>query len=760
MTYGDEIGQAAEAGLNDVNKADTSFNMLNSNFEKFKQMMGDQRLGFLYERWRTHPACPNRWSTKVFGGGPEEGEEENGGMYKLRDINWGVLWESQLRVRHVSDAAGQLDVVAGRTAGRLDAAWKGKAGDAAQQRIADISTAAKIFQENTDRLSKAVFGARETSRTAIENLANFFVAEGPGGKLMSTYATLGGNDDTGNEFRGDYSRYMDEMKRIIGKEFGGEGKGTYRGGWNAHEEVDQGGLATNVFAAEGVSFGRVMQSPGSMRQPAEVKLTDGDNRWSDQICKDLDDLCNWYSTTMDAFRAAVRKTIDDVTGAWDGINEEASQVMADNPDPFAKLQLPGQDPAPEDTEQPKNEDTQQQDPPNTKTDTGSGVDPGTTAASYQPTDTPPGTDPNAVDPTTGQDPSAQPSAGPSTQPGAHPETVSIKDGDREISVQSPDGQGHVKVTVDDGTGPKSYDLDFGDGTTGTDPAADPSQTPGATGQQPGQQGPTTGQTPDQPGAVDDGTGQPAEQVQAGPDGKAVIHDGPVTITAEHPEGSPDQLTITVDDGTGHPQTYTVDYTDPGADTSGAETADTQNGVTTDPNQLRSTDSGPQPIQDQPQTSQPASYGAQPANQVQAGDAQYQPEQPANVQTTSAQSDFAGAGAAPAQGFAGGSMAGDSGGFVAQDSGANGLGNGEVSSASAPGEAHLAGAADAHHQAGAGNQSGAMGGMPMMGGGMGQGGGEESERAAATSWRIVGNLFDDDYTPPGGAADGVLGDGGH
>jgi uncharacterized protein YukE len=48
-------------------------------------------------------------------------------------------------------------------------------------------------------------------------------------------------------------------------------------------------------------------------------------------------------------------------------------------------------------------------------------------------------------------------------------------------------------------------------------------------------------------------------VQAGPDGLAVVHDGPLTITAEHPGGAPDQLRITVDDGHGRPAAYTVDF---------------------------------------------------------------------------------------------------------------------------------------------------------------------------------------------------------
>jgi hypothetical protein len=49
---------------------------------------------------------------------------------------------------------------------------------------------------------------------------------------------------------------------------------------------------------------------------------------------------------------------------------------------------------------------------------------------------------------------------------------------------------------------------------------------------------------------------------AGADGTCVIHDGPLTITAARPVGLPDTITLTVDDGTGKPSSYTLDYSGP------------------------------------------------------------------------------------------------------------------------------------------------------------------------------------------------------
>jgi uncharacterized protein YukE len=117
------------------------------------------------------------------------------------------------------------------------------------------------------------------------------------------------------------------------------------------------------------------------------------------------------------------------------------------------------------------------------------------------------------------------------------EGVQIQDGDRTIGVTSPDGEGHVRVTVQDAAGTtKTYELDF-DAASGRSAA-----TPPASGE------------PGSDEAV-------PEQIAARTDGKCVIQDGELTITAERPLFSPDSIKLVVDDGTGNPATYTVDFDD-------------------------------------------------------------------------------------------------------------------------------------------------------------------------------------------------------
>jgi hypothetical protein len=267
------------------------------------------------------------------------------------------------------------------------------------------------------------------------------------------------------------------------------------------------------------------------------------------------------------------------------------------------------------------------------------------------------------------------------------------------------------VTVDDGSGhPKTYTLDFGDGTTST--------TEGTGGAHAAADGSHGGAHAAHPGDPQFGP-QGDQPIHAGDDGKCVIHDGDLTITAERPDGPDGPVKLTVDDGSGHPTTYDLDYSDdePGGQPSAAQAMyrtldDRLDGV------IGSLDS--QQAADAPTADQP-SYAA-----------------------TSAQS----------------SVPSDGGGFfshhndAAGQAGAFGMpDHGHSQYMAAPGdhgEAGLASAGDngagttngtGEHPGGQ-QGSGAMAGMPMMAGGAGAGGGDQ-DRAGNAQWRTTGDLFDED-----------------
>jgi hypothetical protein len=310
--------------------------------------------------------------------------------------------------------------------------------------------------------------------------------------------------------------------------------------------------------------------------------------------------------------------------------------------------------------------------------------------------------------------------------------VTIKDGDRQIAVQSPDGQGHVKVTIDDGSGkPKSYDMDFGDsptqargGATGLRQSDDTAEDPAkATGGHP---------------AEDD-----AEPAKAGADGKVVMHDGDLTITAERPDGMPDQLKVTVDDGSGHPTTYNIDYQDGSTDPAQPGTPDAKQpdgaavptahddvngnghgGAAPDAGGATSAGPGAPTHQDMAQSAHSGAGTAAVASDI-----------------TTPQGNAVPPTADGPPGSA--SFAGDHG----PRSGADDPG---VVHPAGPGDAQLATAPDGSAPNGGATQQGGMAGMPMMGGGMGGGGGGggDGQRGGGSNWRTTGNLFDDDFSAAG------------
>jgi uncharacterized protein YukE len=297
------------------------------------------------------------------------------------------------------------------------------------------------------------------------------------------------------------------------------------------------------------------------------------------------------------------------------------------------------------------------------------VDPTTAAAEPEPTPEQPAPDAAMADP-----------AVETTDPAADTATdasVTITDGDRTIGVTDGDG-GHVKVTVTDSAGTtKTYDLDF-DAASGL-----PSQ---ATGAQPA-----------------DGV----EQVPARTDGKCVIQDGDVTITAERPLFAPDQITLTVDDGTGAPNTYALDFAD-------AETPDTAAGVAST---------------DQPQTG--VAEGT--ADQSSSGAAQETPTEAPAEPANDSQNDNLTSPQASVE---------DARGSV----------SGVLVPEQPDGEAGLAVAPDAAQPE---NDTGSMvgAGLPMMGA-PGTSSGDDDGRAGS-GWSVHGDLFD--AGEPVYSMHGVLGD---
>jgi hypothetical protein len=752
-------GLQAEAGnvLTEpqVDNNQTSRGMLEPAMARwFKELSGGSGNGIIYKRWQWHAVSGNRWKEQpAFNEHDDQPERRK--LEELKGLEWGPIHDAAIRLGKVSDfAGGEVDREIRQIGTMVSAAWPDKNGQHAVEKINAMSTTTKNFSDVTKQLGTHLMGFVNETKKVIQGLVDFANSkEGYFGGYL-------GNDEHVDIAHFSHAIDAIDLRLRVGKEMGGQ--------------------PFNLDVARS-------STPG-------LKIRDDWGWWYNDVEKGrLDRFCDEYFNNVGALRrmineahSAVEKHLTQFTSASSGLAFT----------PYANLEALGNAGTQEEKPQDPPPEKKKEDGGTGGTGTKSGDSSGSTGNGSSSTPPPPppyqppplSSDMGTTDPATGTTPGSadvpgadDPTTGtPDPGTGRPNETVTIEDGNRKVSVGAPDSEGNVKVTVDDGTGqPKTYDLDFGAGT-GQQPGTTPGQLGpdgqplpapasqfGPTGQQP----PATGQLgPDgQPIMTADGS----QQVQAGPDGKVVLQDGDVKITAEHPPGQPGQVKLTIDDGT--PTTYLIDYSDPAnpkveevpatATTQGFAGPGQASSFAAQPGNVASAPAGfTEPVDTgfaaQPATgfSEPAAagYGAhaavEPVDSGFAGDsggAHAAPEQPSL--TTSTQSvgfDFEGgngdAGFADTTWSTQGDLLDDSGQQVAP----------------AAGEAGLAAVPDGGSPAPQQGQGAApMGGGGMMGGGMmgaGAGGGQggDSERSGG-QWSIQGDLFSDE--PAAARIAGVLDD---
>ncbi|HVW41439.1 MAG TPA: hypothetical protein VHC18_08830, partial [Amycolatopsis sp.] len=173
--------------------------------------------------------------------------------------------------------------------------------------------------------------------------------------------------------------------------------------------------------------------------------------------------------------------------------------------------------------------------------------------------------PMETDPQTGQPYPIDPKTGEAIKDaGDDQDTVTVKKGDNTIEMSEPDKDGKMDIKIDDGAGhAKDYQLDWGDDDKSTADGAASDPGAGAAGAAGGAAG--AGAAGGVGGAAGAAGGAAGDKVYTpGPDGKIHIDDGNLKITAERPDGPDGPTTVTVDDGSGTPTTYTLGEEDKGS----------------------------------------------------------------------------------------------------------------------------------------------------------------------------------------------------
>ncbi|TDQ05784.1 hypothetical protein [Labedaea rhizosphaerae] len=532
----DQIRAGAPA---DVVDNDTGANIMEGPLRKFWDLM--QQWGPIYDKWRKsswaggdwpdssvrgapggarpEPYNPTAWDSVPY---PNEQCVENR-LPQIGTINFGLIYDMAQRFKSMTNVGGNLSQAMRDAKNSVSQVWEGKAADAALDRFTDIDTAASMYADSNAKLDAAVRGLWANAREAVKEIARYGDPDQFGGWFVAEY----GKEDVGG-----WQKRLQNFDMVTERS----------GARTLPELIDYAKTHGRDFAGD-VYFPEFTD--------------DGMNYLSEAVVSKvaLDNFTQAYHSAAKAFRATIGTSFDLILKAFgelqpviDGMRMGTAGEAAPA-NPFAKLAPP-----PQDTQTPQTRTPTGATTTSTTTPANAGAGGGYTGggSSYVPPYRPPTEAPVVGSATAPAAAVTMPDLSTSSSlPGlssaltapaaAEPETVTITDGDRKISVQSPDGQGHVKVSIDDGTGKaKTYDMDFGGAAGGR-------LTTPTSGQ--------TGANPDDEAAASDDV----EHVPADDSGKAVIHDGATTITGEHPGGAPDQLKLTVDDGTGHPSTYNVDY---------------------------------------------------------------------------------------------------------------------------------------------------------------------------------------------------------
>ncbi|MFJ4099171.1 hypothetical protein [Amycolatopsis japonica] len=437
----------------------------------------------------------------------------------------------------------------------------------------------------------------------------------------------------------------------------------------------------------------------------------------------------WFGKHIENFQLVCRNTRDAINGAWKAYFDSLGQVVEN---PFGDLGKTPETGGEKPVEKPPVE--KGGGGPSSSGGAGPSSGGGGGAGRMTPSNTElpepekpevPGQEKNPVtdkpldiDPATGEPYPIDPRTGEAIKEDTRPETVTVEQGDRKISMAEPGADGKMGISVQDGTGQvKDYGLDFGDGK-------------GA----PGDPAPRDGAEPSalRPAA------NPGQVHQPGPDGKIHIEDGGLKITAERPSGPDGPTLVTVDDGSGHPSKYTLGEDEP----AGGRHASPDSAP-----QAAGRHAAAQPVEEAAR--QQADPGVRPhdATSGGTGGGAPAPAEPvaagSDPESTSAQS--------LSDPFAGG----DNGLGETSDPAGTGGGGASPTTSSGLGSAPGGGAQDP-----AAASAGMMGGMGMMGGGAaggGQGSGEDQQRTSS-GYRVDGGLFDT-ATTTGSRISGSLDDDG-
>lgn len=464
-------------------------------------------------------------------------------LNQFKGVNVASLAGLTQRLRNVGSAMDALDQESQALRGDTDETWKGRGSETALKKFDDLSTASRTCKDQSNKLSSHVQSMYAAAYGAKQQLLKFVNQVCDGGEdnsVMSKKIGIDSKEDDqsldigqdGDETRDRLSSGLDNLKKGLasGLYRAGEWNGTayYEASGNPHGDAQN--SEENSKPINGQNFPGYIQpaevTPALLNTPGRFWVGDDADFYSDQICRAMNMLSKYYITTLLSYRQVVDSVRKDMLDSMEKLNGALSEF---DRDPFGKLVGPGEAPPPKQEKRDTGGEPKKQEP----RDTGGGdTGPAETGGGGET-----GPQQGGDGPSTGGStiqPPPRDSGGTSTMP-----TPGGQADGGQLAAQQMGNGGTPQMPGTDGQ--QASSMPQMPGLTSTQGMAD--QQDGAAGQ-PGMPG-MSGQS--MPGQQD---GQPASVKMTGPGG----HD--LELTSPDGQG---HMRVSVDDGSGHPQKFDVDF---------------------------------------------------------------------------------------------------------------------------------------------------------------------------------------------------------
>jgi hypothetical protein len=557
------------AGPNNSENSTTIFQEL----EPFHDLLGAPALD-LYSRWISHPSRNLQRTFQdplgcgvgaTIEGNNTTGQSASSKLDQLCNFALGYFFAAGNRADNLGEAGKAAYDAEGQAKKKLLASWDGAAAEAAADRLNELANQANKYSETAHGFGAALHKLFETIRQPILDV----VTSTKGGVQSGSVVAVQSGADTFRKQGYDESYYSGQsmfIDRLDEAIQWGRQKNTGNQFLTHFDAYVDPRSANEVARSADSGTGPI--APQALRGMSVDLDTGYDSKWSDMFCQDMDFFALNYSTAIGQYRDQINKTYDVVCQALQAFIDVIGTL---GPDPF-KVNAPADGTDGNAGSGSSVGGTKSVSTPSSPAMTAPAADIPAMPTPAAPEMPPAPTQPDAaapvvinpithaaaeIDPSTGRPYPIDPQTGiPIKADQSTVDTMSAKQGNDTIAMSEPGEDGKMMVSVDDGSGKlRSYQLDFGNGRVDGNQAGVAQQVSnsGSVEGQPlsalqAQLSPQPVSVP--PAALD-------HSFTAQPDGTIHVDDGNLKIVAERADGPNGATTVTIDNGSGQPATYTL-----------------------------------------------------------------------------------------------------------------------------------------------------------------------------------------------------------